>query len=237
MDPGPAITVQGVATAPVIFTSGGTIVPGTYAITEAIDYTGTGGMAGPRRTIRRSMMFTATTYETARRDNDGPIETFAGTWVYGSSGGKPTWQPTDTCPGTTATTFGAIYEAKPTTIKMFVGSGVEGVAQFDHDDEEVGPHVTRQFGQTFAGLMRVFVVPLPTWPNRLPPQHQTWSSIVRAHRVPSRQQSRLPPVTRQPVGRRSDRCSCRRRAVLPRCRPSTGLLLSVEAHRCGRPLR
>ncbi len=130
IDPGPGVTVQGVASAPVAFTSGGTILPGTYVITEAIDYTGTGGMAGPRGTMRRTMMFTATTYETARRDNDGATETFAGTWVYGTSGaGKPTWQPTDTCPGTTGTTFGASYEATPTTLKMFVGSGVEGVVR------------------------------------------------------------------------------------------------------------
>lgn len=129
IEPGPVITVQGVATTPVAFTSGGTIVPGTYVVTEAIDYTGVGGMAGPRGTMRRTMVFTATTYETARSDNDGPTESFVGTWVYGTGGaGAPTWQPTETCPGK-GTTFGAIYEATPTTIKMFVGSGIEGISR------------------------------------------------------------------------------------------------------------
>lgn len=130
LDPGPAITVQGVAANAMAFTSGGTIIPGAYVVTEATDYTGPGGMTGARGTMRRTMVFTATTYETARRDNDGPVSTFAGTWVYGTTGGgMPTWQPTDLCPGTTATTYGAIYQATPTTVKMFVGSGDETVTR------------------------------------------------------------------------------------------------------------
>lgn len=127
LEPGAPVAVEAVAKNPIALTSAGTIIAGTYRATEAIDYTGVGGFSGPRGTMRRTMLFTATTYETSRRDNDGPIETFAGTWVYGKSGtGLPTWQPTDTCPGTTATTYGAVYEATPTTIKMYVSNGIEG---------------------------------------------------------------------------------------------------------------
>ncbi len=127
LEPGPPVAVEAFAKNPMALTTGGTIVPGTYRVTAATDYTGVGGVSGPRGTMRRTMLFTATAYETARRDNDDPVKTFAGTWVYGKSGtGLPTWQPTDTCPGTTATTYGALYEATPTTIKMYVSNGIDG---------------------------------------------------------------------------------------------------------------
>jgi len=74
---GAAVEIQA-ALGPAPDTTGGTITPGTYALTQVTEYNATAGVGPTGKTIRRTAVFAPTTYnfiETTGTSDGGVIET------------------------------------------------------------------------------------------------------------------------------------------------------------------
>jgi hypothetical protein len=96
--------------------TGGTIEPGTYALTKYETYAPTGTPGATGKTLKETVAMTATTMETVYAITSGPERRGASTYTFSS---KTSIYATDVCGSTDKYVFS--YQATPTTLQFGAG--------------------------------------------------------------------------------------------------------------------
>lgn len=118
---GPAVEIQA-ALGPPPDTQGGTIVPGTYVLTRVTEYNAMMGVGPTGKTLRRTAVFTPTTYNfietTGIASDGGVIETKVVNNNFNTNGAGDAglFGTTVTCPGVGMSS--SRYTATPTTVEI-----------------------------------------------------------------------------------------------------------------------
>jgi hypothetical protein len=109
----PSVTITQVAADPPAFT-GGTVVDGTYTLTNETIYTGDGGATGPKGTTSTTFVFKGSTIQVAK-DSDPPTST------YGFAPSGTAYTAKGQCPPGLGDTAGW-YTATATTFVASLGA-------------------------------------------------------------------------------------------------------------------